>query len=199
MFCLVTGGIGVGIGILYGAYKVYKDYEKTESIDWKKAALEIGKYALMFGAVGLVGGAAIAYVATGSAAASSLSVYVGAHLKLAALGTAGYESFNKFKDAVGRAGDGKAWHHIVEQTSNNISKFGANAIHNLHNIVKISHGADSLHSKLSGYYSSKDVFTGGLTVRQWLSTQSYEEQWKFGLQKLTEFAKELGAKIEFVE
>ena len=66
-------------------------------------------------------------------------------------------------------------------------------------LVKISHGKDTLHSMISGFYSSKPEWTNGLTVRQWLSTQSYEDQWKFGLQKLTEFAKEIGAKIEFVE
>lgn len=52
---------------------------------------------------------------------------------------------------------------------------------------------------MSGYYSSIQSFTNGQTVRQWLSTQSYEDQWKFGLQVLTEFAKEIGAKIEFIE
>lgn len=29
------------------------------------------------------------------------------------------------------------------------------------------------------YYSSKDCFTGGQTVRQWLSTQSYQAQYDF--------------------
>ncbi len=124
---------------------------------------------------------------------------MGAHLKLAQAGAAGYATFQQFKDHFGSAGEGKAWHHLVEQTSSNVSKFGANAIHNSHNIVKISHGKDTLHSMISAYYSSKQKFTGNMTVRQWLSTQSYEDQWKFGLQKLTEFAKQIGAEIEFVE
>ena len=150
-------------------------------------------------AIGAGAGAAASLIATGSAISSTLAVYVGAHLKLAALGSAGYATFEQFKKAVGRAGDGKAWHHIVEQNQTNISRFGGKAIHNLHNIVKISHGADTLHSKISGYYSSVQKFTNGMTVRQWLSSKSYEEQWKFGLDILTKFAKEMGAKIEFVE
>ena len=141
----------------------------------------------------------VSYLSTGFVTSDSLSVYVGSQLKLAQAGAAGYASFEKFKQVFGRAGDGKAWHHIVEQNAGNIGKFGAKAIHNLHNIVRISNGAKSLHSKITGFYNSIQDFTDGLTVREWLSTQSYEEQWKFGLEKLTEFAKELGAKIEFVE
>ena len=199
LFCLVTAGVGAGIGLIYGAYKVYKEYDETHTVDWKKAALEIGKDALIGGAIGLCGGAIVSYAFTGSAASSTLSVCAGAHLKLAAIGTAGYETFQKFKDSVGRAGDGKAWHHIVEQNPSNISRFGPKAIHNLNNIVKISHGKETLHQMITNFYNAKAEFTGGLTVREWLSTQSYEEQWKFGLQKLTEFAKKIGAKIEFVE
>ena len=41
----------------------------------------------------------------------------------------GYATFNSFKQAMGSAGPGKAWHHIVEQTSGNVSKFGAYKIH----------------------------------------------------------------------
>lgn len=37
-------------------------------------------------------------------------------------------------------------------------------------------------SVINGFYSSKPRFTGGLRVREWLSTQSFEEQMKFGLE-----------------
>jgi hypothetical protein len=40
----------------------------------------------------------------------------------------------------GNAGSGKAWHHIVQQTATNVNRFGAQAIHNARNIVRISHG-----------------------------------------------------------
>lgn len=35
----------------------------------------------------------------------------------------GYSSFSAFKKAMGPAGPGKTWHHIVEQTPNNLSRF----------------------------------------------------------------------------
>lgn len=70
-------------------------------------------------------------------------------------------------------------------------------IHNTKNIVNVPHGKGTLHAKLSGYYSSKQPFTNGLTVRKWLSTQSYAKQYEFGMKKLLEFAEELGVKIYF--
>ena len=85
------------------------------------------------------------------------------------------------------AGQGQAWHHIVEQTPGNIAKFGNELIHNTENLIRLPHGAGSIHAKISGYYSSKDFFTGGKTVRQWLSTQSFEEQYEFGVQILKKF------------
>ena len=37
-----------------------------------------------------------------------------------------------------------------------------------------------MNQKLNGYYSSKQAFTGKMTVREWLKGQSWEEQYKFG-------------------
>lgn len=61
------------------------------------------------------------------------------------------------------------------------------AIHNAKNIIKLPHGAGSIHAKISGFYSSKQAFTGGKTVRQWLSTQSYQQQYEFGIKTLKQF------------
>ena len=99
-----------------------------------------------------------------------------------AAGTAakGYDSFSAFKKAYGSAGNGMAWHHIVEQNASNISKFGAQKIHNINNVVRLPHGKGSIHAKISGYYSSKPKYTNGLTVRDWLKTKSFEEQYEFG-------------------
>lgn len=99
----------------------------------------------------------------------------------------GFKSFDAFKRAMGPAGKGQAWHHIVEQTSGNVSRFGAEAIHNTSNLVKLPHGKGSIHNRISGYYSSKQPFTGGLTVREWLSTQTYEQQYQFGIQTMKKF------------
>lgn len=96
----------------------------------------------------------------------------------------GYESFIAFKKAYGPAGKGMAWHHIVEQNADNIARFGAERIHNTRNLIRLPHGKGSIHAKLSGYYSSKQNFTNGLTVREWLKTQNYAEQYKFGINEL---------------
>ncbi len=99
----------------------------------------------------------------------------------------GYGSFNAFKSAFGSAGKGNAWHHIVEQSGSNVSKFGAESIHNVNNLIKLPHGAGSIHAKVSGFYSSKQAFTGGQTVRQWLGTQSFQQQYDFGIKTLKQF------------
>jgi hypothetical protein len=99
----------------------------------------------------------------------------------------GFNSFSAFKRAMGSAGTGQAWHHIVEQTPNNIAKFGTQAIHNTSNIVKLQHGAGSIHARISSYYSSIQPFTNGQTVRQWISTQNYQAQYDFGIQTLKKF------------
>jgi RHS repeat-associated protein len=114
--------------------------------------------------------------------------------KMGTLGTVGakpasqgFPSFAAFKKAMGPAGEGQAWHHIVEQTPGNVAKFGANTIHNTGNMVKLPHGAGMMHNQISGYYSSVRPFTDGQTVRQWLSNQSYQAQYDFGIQTMQKF------------
>lgn len=93
-------------------------------------------------------------------------------------------SFSGLKSALGPAGPGRQWHHIVEQTPDNVSRFGPHALHNTNNVIAID---ESIHRMISGYYSSIQRFTGGRTVRQWLSTQSFEAQREFGLKILRDF------------
>ena len=45
----------------------------------------------------------------------------------------------------------------------------------------------SLHRKISGFYSSKTPFSYPLTVRDWLSPQSFEEQYEFGIKTISKF------------
>ncbi|MGB8932019.1 MAG: RHS repeat-associated core domain-containing protein, partial [Anaeromyxobacteraceae bacterium] len=99
----------------------------------------------------------------------------------------GFTSFEAFKRSMGPAGEGQAWHHIVEQTPGNVARFGAEAIHNTANLVRLPHGAGSIHAKVSGYYSSKQAFTGGLRVRDWLGGQPFEAQRDFGMQVVKMF------------
>lgn len=48
-------------------------------------------------------------------------------------GSQSFKSFSAFKKAMGPAGKGKAWHHIVEQNPANIARFEPEAIHKLKN------------------------------------------------------------------
>lgn len=93
-----------------------------------------------------------------------------------------FKSFRSLKRYLGGAGKGHAWHHIVEQTKGNIAKFGAQTIHSIKNIVRLEHGnITKIHNQISAFYSSKRRFTGGKTVREWLSNQSFKEQYDFGV------------------
>jgi hypothetical protein len=90
-------------------------------------------------------------------------------------------SFSGFKSAMGKAGTGNEWHHIVEQTPGNAKRFGGEALHNTENVIALD---KSLHDKVSAFYSRIRFFitkSTKLTVRKWLSTQSYEAQREFGL------------------
>ena len=98
-----------------------------------------------------------------------------------------FETFRQFKSVFGGAGKGKAWHHIVEQTPGNVETFGARSVQNTDNLIKLPHGPGSIHEKISAFYSSKPDFTKGLTVREWLSTQTFQEQYDFGIKMLKEF------------
>jgi hypothetical protein len=101
--------------------------------------------------------------------------------KLLSNGHKAWGSFSGFKSAMGKAGPGNEWHHIVEQTPGNAKRFGGEALHNTENVIALD---KSLHDKVSAFYSRIRFFitkSTKLTVRKWLSTQSYEAQREFGL------------------
>ena len=99
----------------------------------------------------------------------------------------GFSSFSKLKRHLGPAGKGRAWHHIVEQTPDNIKRFGAERIHNVNNIINVAHGKGSLHAKVSGFFSSR--MPGYGRVRDMVGRQSFEEQYDFGVRTLERFFK----------
>ena len=101
--------------------------------------------------------------------------------KLLPNGHRAWGSFGGFKSAMGKAGSGKQWHHIVEQTPGNAKRFGGEALHNTENVIALE---KALHDQVSAFYSRIRFFitrSSKLTVRQWLGTQSYEAQREFGL------------------
>ena len=90
-------------------------------------------------------------------------------------------SFSGFKKAMGPAGTGKEWHHIIEQTPGNLRRFGPQALHNTENVIPLD---KALHTDISALYSSIRPFltqSYTQTVRQWLSTPSHNAQREFGL------------------
>jgi hypothetical protein len=120
---------------------------------------------------------AVAMAARGVAAGSSAP----SRGKLLPNGHRAWGSFGGFKSAMGSAGPGKEWHHIVGQTPGNMKRFGGEALHNTENVIALD---KALHTDVSRLYSSiKYNITGSfrLTVREWLRGQSYEAQRAFGL------------------
>ena len=188
-FMLVAGGVFAAGGAIYGGYKAYKSGESVVN-----GAL---KYGAIGGAIGLTGGAVIGALVAGTATASTAMVIAGVQLKIAGLMTTGYTTFEAFKKAHGSAGPNMAYHHVIPQTVENIQRFGATAIHNAANIVKIPHGAGTLHQMITNHYNT--MHESGMRVYQWLQTQSFDAQLAYGLQKLTEYAKQLGVAIEFIK
>ena len=100
----------------------------------------------------------------------------------------GFSTFDKLKNYLGKADNGYAWHHIVEQSQISKAGFAPEQIHNVRNIVQIPSGySGSIHSEISKIYSSKQIYSEGKTVRDWLATKSFEEQFEFGLEMLKDY------------
>ena len=97
--------------------------------------------------------------------------------RAAVSGVRRFRSFSELKRKLGPAGEGKVWHHIVEQRKPLVAKFGAEAIHSTENVVSVSR---EVNQAIANYYSRIRPFTGGKTVRKWLETQSFAKQTKFG-------------------
>ncbi len=96
----------------------------------------------------------------------------------------GYNSFGQLKKAVGKAGQGNDWHHIVEQSQIKKSGFDVQMIQNKNNIISVSKG---VHKDISRYYSSIQPMSNGMRVRDWLAGKSYDFQYKFGIDILKKF------------
>ncbi|NMO18120.1 hypothetical protein HPC49_14355 [Pyxidicoccus fallax] len=119
-------------------------------------------------------------LAPGAVAMTARGTGGGTAAKARPTGYRAWGSFSGFKKAMGPAGPEQEWHHIVEQTPGNVKRFGPQALHNTENVIPLDR---ALHSDVSAFYSSirRDITGSPLTVRQWLSTQSYEAQRDFGL------------------
>ncbi len=95
----------------------------------------------------------------------------------------GFDTYRQLKNEIGSPGAGNEWHHIVEQSQISKSGFSPQMIQNTNNIMSIS---KTTHRAISGYYSSVQPFTNGMTVRNWLAGQSFNAQYDlviFGIGK----------------
>lgn len=82
---------------------------------------------------------------------------------------------------MGSPGQGNVFDHVVEQSQIRRSGFAADEIHNPFNMNPVSAGTNQLKAN---YYSSKQPFTGGGTVRDWMNGQSFADQYEFGMDVL---------------
>ena len=93
----------------------------------------------------------------------------------------GYSSFRAAKADLGSAGPGNVYDHVVEQSQIARSGFAPEEIHNPFNLDPVPSEVNQLKAN---YYSSKQFFTNGGTVRDWLTGQSFADQYEFGMDVL---------------
>jgi len=103
-----------------------------------------------------------------------------------------FNNFDTLKKHMGPAGKtygrDNQWHHIVEQNQEKYSGFTKQNINKVSNIIAVpTSGKDSVHKKISGLYSSKQPYSQGKRVREWLQGKSYEEQFDFGMKELKKY------------
>ena len=68
------------------------------------------------------------------------------------------------------------------------SGFSQTDIQGNSNLIDIPY---KLHRLISGHYSSKQPYTDGERVRDWLAGKSFEYQFQYGIDKLNELGREL--------
>ena len=100
----------------------------------------------------------------------------------------GFDNFKKLKNYLGSPGEGKEWHHIVDQCQIEKSGFNPNSIHNTNNIINIP---KEIHTKISAHYSRIYDYTDGLRLRDWLANKSFQEQYEWGLKVLRLYGVEI--------
>lgn len=109
----------------------------------------------------------------------------GSKVKLSDVPDKGFDTFKELKAYIGDPNNNENWHHIVEQSKGN--NLPENKINNVNNVVSVAGGYASVHDTITAYYNSKQDFTDGKTVREWLSGKSFDEQFEFGVKQLQKY------------
>jgi hypothetical protein len=93
----------------------------------------------------------------------------------------GYKTFSAAKADLGSPGAGNVFDHTVEQSQIARSGFTPEEINSPYNMNPIPPG---LNQAKNAYYSSKQFFTAPGTVRDWLTGQSFADQYEFSMDVL---------------
>ena len=176
--CIILGAVvGAVIGGTAGGVASFNKYG-TVKWQWVAGGMVLGGIS---GA--LIGWGAGAIVAKLGVAGAATGIING--------GGAAFATFDQLKKFLGSPGAGNQWHHIVEQCQTYSSRAGFSVkwIQNTNNVVAVS---KEVHQKISSYYSSIQNFTNGLTVRNWLNSKSFVEQYEFGIKVLEMFGVKVG-------
>ena len=71
------------------------------------------------------------------------------------------------------------YHHIVEQVEEEVNGFSSNAINSTANVIPTP---AQVHQAITTFYSEAQVWLNGQSVRGWMTSQSWEVQWRQGLE-----------------
>ena len=125
------------------------------------------------------GGAGLSAVERGAGGGASMTLREFSSVEAATLD--GYSSFRAAKSAFGPQDEGFVLDHVVEQSQAARSGFPKELVNSPQNLAPVPTKVNQLKAD---FYSSKQQFSNSLTVRDWLSGQSFEEQHRFGLNVL---------------
>ena len=98
----------------------------------------------------------------------------------------GFETFYAFKKVYGNAGTGKAWYHIVEQSTIESCGFSPERVQNPGNLIKIVVRYASWYSRINKAFSTKGKYFPDMPLREYLKGKSFETHYEWGLKVMRE-------------
>ena len=97
-------------------------------------------------------------------------------------------SFRTFKKVVKKSsldpGDGREWHHIVNQNSTNRKNFRSR-LHCTDNLISLP---KAIHHEVTAHYNRKHKWTKGDFVRDVINKRTWREQYEYGVRVLRDNA-----------
>ncbi|MBZ4420953.1 hypothetical protein [Myxococcus sp. RHSTA-1-4] len=180
---VVSHGMAGGAAFLASRLSLLPRFSEAAAVGASRVGIHLANVGDVR-AVAVVGNTVVVSLPATAVVMAAQGVSGGAAARGNPTGFRSWGSFSGLKGALGSAGKGKQWHHIVEQTPGNVERFGSHALHNTENVIPLD---EAVHTGVSRLYSSiRPGITNSrtLTVRKWLSTQSYEAQRAFGLRAI---------------